>query len=230
MVRPCSGVARLLLKGGFKRGSPCFVAFSCGKEAEVAGERGIECPTRSGFTVVEEQNGIPELGESGGAVALFGSDLTPVDRVAFGEAVRMMTLSREELLRVVGRLTEADLDAEPIPGKRTVRQDISHIVNAEEWYVSRLGRRYQGVYEGGLREVIERRRLSAVERLRITRPAMIAALEAVLEEGRQGPFKRRAYTNYPDELWTLRKVLRRFLEHEREHLGTMSVVLNAMGK
>jgi len=193
------------------------------------GGRGLVCPVCSGFTVVEERGGIPGLGESGGAVALFGSDLAPVDEASFRQAVGLMSLSREELLGVVGGLNEADLDAEPVPGKRTVRRDISHIVNAEEWYVSRLGRRYQWVYEGGLREAVGRRRLSAVERLSVTRPPMIAALEAALGEGRQGPFVRRAYTRHPEELWTLRKVLRRFLEHEREHLGTINRTLGALG-
>lgn len=69
-------------------------------------------------------------------------------------------------------------------------------------------------------------RLSVVERLRLTRGAMISALEAALRNGHQGPFTRRAYTCYPEEQWTLRKVLRRFLEHEREHLGTIKIVLN----
>jgi hypothetical protein len=179
--------------------------------------------------VVEERGGIPGLGESGGAVALFGSDLAPVDEAALGEAIRLMSLSREELLGVVGGLTEEVLDAEPIPGKRTVRRDMSHVVNAEEWYVSRLGRRYQWVYEGGLRGAVGRRRLSAVERLSVTRPPMIDALGAALGEGRQGPFVRRAYTRHPEELWTLRKVLRRFLEHEREHLGTINRTLGALG-
>ena len=193
------------------------------------GGRGLVCPVCSGFTVVEERGGIPGLGESGGAVALFGSDLAPVDEASFRQAVGLMSLSREELLGVVGGLNEADLDAEPVPGKRTVRRDISHIVNAEEWYISRLGRRYQGVYEGGLRGAVGRRRLSAVERLSVTRPPMIDALGAALGEGRQGPFVRRAYTRLPEELWTLRKVLRRFLEHEMEHLGTINRTLGALG-
>jgi hypothetical protein len=109
-----------------------------------------------------------------------------------------------------------------------VRRDISHIVNAEEWYVSRLGPRYQRVYEEGLRAIRGRRRLSAVERLGATRLPMIAALEAALAEGRQGPFTRRRYTRHPEEAWTLRKVLRRFLEHEREHLWTIERTLGSL--
>ena len=58
------------------------------------GGRGLVCPVCSGFTVVEERGGIPGLGESGGAVALFGSDLAPVDEASFRQAVGLMSLSR----------------------------------------------------------------------------------------------------------------------------------------
>ncbi len=190
--------------------------------------RGIPCRRLEGFEVVEEQGGIPELGESGGAVALFESDLVRVDRNALNETAHLMALSREELLARVIPLGKDLLNAELIHGKRTVQQDISHIVNAEEWYVSRLGRRYQRVYEEGLRGEVGRLRLSAVERLSLTRPHMVVALETALAEDRQGPFARKAYTRYPEELWTLRKVLRRFLEHEREHFGTIERTLNAL--
>jgi uncharacterized damage-inducible protein DinB len=188
--------------------------------------RELTYPHLSGFKVIEEQHDIPELGESSGAVALFKSDKAPIDEVNFGDAVRLMQFSREEVLSIVEKLTEEKLDACPIPGKRTVRLNITHIVDAEEWYISRLGPKYQRVYEDNLRTMKGASRLSVVERLRLTRGAMISALEAALRNGHQGPFTRRAYTCYPEEQWTLRKVLRRFLEHEREHLGTIKIVLN----
>jgi predicted RNase H-like HicB family nuclease len=193
-------------------------------------ERGFDYPMLSGFKVIEEQHDIPELGESGGVVALFKSDMEPLDESATSEAIKLMTFHRKELLETVGELTKDELDIISILGKRNVRQDICHIINAEEWYVSRLGLRYQKIYEENLRKVTGSRRLAAVERLQLTRPAMITALELALTNGHQGPFKRRAYTDHPEELWTLRKVFRRFLEHEREHLGTIRVVLDAMGK
>jgi uncharacterized damage-inducible protein DinB len=188
--------------------------------------RGLNYPHLSRFNVIEEQHNIPELGESGGVVALFKSDLTPIDEASLRDAERLMQFSREEVLSAVEQLTKEELDACPIPRKRTVRFDITHIVNAEEWYISRLGPKYQRLYEDKLRMIKGARRLSAVERLRLTRGAMIPALGAALRDAHQGPFTRRAYTRYPDEQWTLRKVLKRFLEHEREHLGTIRIVLN----
>lgn len=221
------------LPGCFSRGASRGEALgSLLREVEVriawVRERGLVCPERSVLTVVEEQEDISELGESGGATAIFRSDLVPINGIALGEALQLMKLSREELLGIVGWLGREVLDAEPIPGKRSIRRDIDHIVNSEEWYVSRLGRRYQIVYEGELRKAMGMKRLSSVERLRATRLAMMIALEAALRDGRQGPFTRRAYTKYPDERWTLRKVLRRFLEHEREHLGTINRTLSAL--
>jgi uncharacterized damage-inducible protein DinB len=188
--------------------------------------RGLNHPHFSGFKVIEEQHDIPELGESGGAVALFKSDGAQIDEANLRDAVRLMQFSREEVLSAVEQLTEEKLDACPIPKKRTVRQDITHIVNAEEWYISRLGPKYQKVYEDNLSTIKGISKSSAVERLRLTRGAIIPTLEAALRDGRQGPFTRSAYTRYPEEQWTLRKVLRRFLEHEREHLGTIKTVLN----
>ena len=219
------------LPGCFSRGASRDEALSLLDEA-VEGRltwlmaRGLNYPRLSGFKVIEEQHDVPELGESGGAVALFKSDETPVDEAYLGDALRLMRFSREEILSLVEHLTEEELDACPIPRKRTVRRDITHIVDAEEWYISRLGSKYQRAYEDNLRTMTEARRLSAVERLRLTRGAMIPALESALRDARQGPFTRSAYTRYPDEQWTLRKVLRRFIEHEREHLGTIKIVLN----
>ena len=125
--------------------------------------RGLNHPHLSRFKVIEEQHGIPELGESGGAVALFRSDEAPIDEANLGDAVNLMQFSREEVLSVVERLTEEELDACPIPGKRTVRQDVTHIVNAEEWYISRLGPKYQRVYKNNLRMIKGASRLSAVQ-------------------------------------------------------------------
>jgi predicted RNase H-like HicB family nuclease/uncharacterized damage-inducible protein DinB len=219
------------LPGCFSRGTSRSEALSlldCVVEERLAWltARDLNYPHLSGFKVIEEQHNLPELGESGGAVALFSSDLTPIDEGSLGDAERLMQFSRQEVLSAVEQLTEEELDVCPIPGKRTVRMDITHIVNAEEWYISRLGPKYQRVYEDKLRARKRIRRLSAVERLRSTREVMILALETALRDAHQGPFTRRAYTRYPEEQWTLRKVLRRFLEHEREHLGTIRIVLN----
>ncbi len=191
-------------------------------------DRNIAHPSRLGFAIVEEQVGVPELGESGGAVALFDSDKEPVTEESLSRFLVIMGHNRDETLRLIGSLGPNELVSYPRPGKRSIAEDVGHIVNAEEWYVSRLGREYQRMYEEELRAVRGRSRPSHVERLTLTRKPMVAALRQALTDGHQGPFTRKAYSKHPEESWTLGKVLRRFVEHEREHLGTMGLTVAAL--
>lgn len=182
-----------------------------------------------GFSVVEEVEGIPELGESGGAVALFESDLRPVEPSELRGFLDLMRWNREELVEAVEPLTEEERAAEPIPGKRSIDRTLRHIANAEEWYVSRLGAKAEMMYidfSGNLKK--GRRKFQPLERLTIVRKGASSTLEAVFPDQTKGTFRRRAYTSHPEELWTFRKVLRRFVEHEREHIATMRKLLDAL--
>jgi predicted RNase H-like HicB family nuclease/uncharacterized damage-inducible protein DinB len=187
-----------------------------------------ESPSQ-GFSVVEEVDGVLELGESGGAVALFASDLKPVEPSELRGFLDLMRWNREALVGVVEPLTEEGRRAEPIPGKRSVDRTLRHIADAEEWYVSRLGTRAQRTYEDR-RKCLQRDRrgLEPLERLALVREGAIHMLEAVFPDRRAGTFRRAAYTGHPEELWTFRKVLRRFVEHEREHIDTIRKAMDAL--
>jgi predicted RNase H-like HicB family nuclease len=181
------------------------------------------------FDVVEEVEGVPELGESGGAVALFSSDCGPME----GEEFRsfLMGWNREELTALVGQLQDDAMNARPFQDKRTIGETLRHVANAEEWYVSRLGAEAQGVYEGFIECVRPGgRRLPVLGRLDLTRRGAVHALEKAFERGVPGVFTRAEYTGHPGERWTFRKVLRRFVEHEREHIGTINKVVEALGR
>ncbi len=183
------------------------------------------------FDVVEEVEGVPELGEAGGAVALFSSDFGPVDGEEFRGFLDLMGWNREELMALVGHLQDDAMNARPFPDKWTIGETLRHVANAEEWYVSRLGVDIQGVYEGFIECVRpEGRRLPVLEHLDLTRKGAVHALETAFNRGVPGVFTRAEYAGHPEERWTFRKVLRRFVEHEREHIGTMSRVVGALGR
>jgi len=130
---------------------------------------------------------------------------------------------------LVEPLPEYAIVAIPIPGKRSIEHTLRHIANAEEWYISRMGASIQRRYEAYLRELRGgKRRLGSLERLRNVRLGATHTLLAAFPEKCSGTFKRAAYTKYPEELWTFRKVLRRFVEHEREHIGTITGVIEAL--
>ena len=187
--------------------------------------RGIaEVPLRSGLSFVEVAEGVPELGESGGAVALFRSDRAAVDGEGFRAILQLMALNRETLLSMVQSLSGSHRKARIIPGKRTVNEDLRHVANAEEWYISRMGGRWQQTYVSYLDQNTGKGQ-DHIERLNLVRQGVVHTLTEAFPEFRDEVFRRPEYTRHPEEEWTYRKVLRRFVEHEWEHVGTISRLL-----
>ncbi|HSJ55371.1 MAG TPA: DinB family protein, partial [Anaerolineae bacterium] len=133
---------------------------------------------------------------------------------------RLMAHARADLLALAGGLCDEFLDWEPDPECFTLRRVLRHVGSAEQWYVSRVvpplslpgeWRDDEGLH---LWDFLEMERRTGLERLRALTP-----------EERAGVFYPTAWTTHPDEAWTLRKVLRRFLEHERDHTGQVLEIL-----
>lgn len=149
---------------------------------------------------------------SGDTAALFPPDREPVTSQELEYHFRLMAHARADLLALAGNLCDEFLDWEPGSGSWTMRRVLRHIGNAEEWYVSRLvspeslPAEWQDDENLPLWAFLDMERRTAMERLR-----------ALTAEERRAVFHPTAWTDHPDEPWTLRKALRRFLEHEREH-------------
>lgn len=170
------------------------------------------------IAVAEEVHNIRELGESGGEVAFFESDNKGVTQKEMNYLVRLMGYNRKDLLELVISMSPEQLIYNP-PGKsRTVTDILHHVCNAEEFYTSRLGKEADYLYEdnaGMLPQEIDE--LPIFERLKVVRKACVRTLEVLIPQREDTIFTRSEYTNYPHEMWSAYKVMRRFLEHEREH-------------
>jgi hypothetical protein len=115
----------------------------------------------------------------------------------------------------------------PAAKKRSINDILSHVCNAEEFYISRLGKDADVVYEQYLgTPVFEVDKLPVFNRLELVRFAAVKTLEAIIPSKREAVFQRREYSRYPEEQWTAFKILRRFLEHEREHIFNIREYLN----
>ena len=139
----------------------------------------------------------------GDAAALFPSDREPTTPEEMEAHFRLMGHARADLLALAGRLCI-----------------LRHIGNAEEWYVSRLV-----APESLPAEWQDDEDMPLWDFLVMERRAVLDRLRALSAEERAAVFYPTAWTSHPDEAWTLRKVLRRFLEHEREHTGQVREVL-----
>jgi hypothetical protein len=170
------------------------------------------------ITVKEEVKNVPELGESGGAVALFEFDKQPVDEQKIMDFFSLMDFNRDDLLSLTKDIPRETMEYVPAGKTRTITDIVAHICNAEEFYMSRLGKEAESLYEGhaGM-STDELDNLPLFDRLYAVRKACKKTLFDLIPGKGASIFTRSKYTRYPQEKWTAYKVMRRFLEHEREH-------------
>jgi len=159
----------------------------------------------------------------GSRAALFAPDRVPVSRDEMELYFRRAGYSRDDLLALVHGLSDEMLDWKANETTMSIHEILRHIGNAEEWYVSRLVNPETLPPEWGhdknlpIFEFLDMERRTAFERLRLLTDRELADV-----------FCPTYYTNHPEELWTARKALRRFLEHEREHIAHIREVLCMM--
>lgn len=140
--------------------------------------------------------------------AFFAPDGQPPSEEEMEEVLRLLTYSRADLLALLTGLPNEALDWKPDEEAWPIRRILRHIGDAEAWYISRLG-----IDPGDHGMEDEVARLASIRR-------------RALKEIRAFPPNKRAqlYTLH-GELWSLRKVLRRFIWHERDHLQQMANLL-----
>lgn len=128
---------------------------------------------------------------------IFPSDYNPLMPNETEQLVQWMEVSRDELLEVIAKLPPEALDWKPNPNIYSIREILNHIGNADWWYVQRLK-----LWPTDVKE-----------RLDATRKLLSDSLRNLA-----GADRGQVTVHYGEE-WTPRKVARRALEHEREHLA-----------
>jgi hypothetical protein len=135
--------------------------------------------------------------------AWFQHDWRPLSMIEVRRAQSMLAWSRADLLSSVVGLDAEQLDR-LLPGQRwTIRGILAHVATTEWWYLDRLG------LAGGLPRASlpkdPHQRLGLVRtRLDQAFPSLAGSSQAVGVEG---------------EFWSPRKLLRRLLWHELDHVG-----------
>ncbi len=156
------------------------------------------------------------------AAALFPPDQEPIATEEMEQHFRLLAYTRADLLALVCNLPDDILDWQPDTESFTLRGLLRHVGNAEEWYVSRI------VSPETLPPEWEHdENLPIFEFLEMERRTAIARLWQLTEKEQSDVFYPTGWTDHPKEPWTARKVLRRFLEHEREHTAQASDILAA---
>ena len=154
-----------------------------------------------------------EPAESGYEVnAWFRHDWKPLTRLEVQRGLLMLDWSRTDLLALVKSLADSKLDADPRQNQWSIRRILTHVANAEWWYLDRLD--LARISRKDLPE-------DYVARLQATQQLMVQCLkelEGVTRvAGKEGEF------------WSPRKILRRAVWHSRDHIDHIRQMLAEIG-
>ena len=118
---------------------------------------------------------------------------------------RWMAVSRQELMDLVKNLPEEAFEWKPDDETPPVREILCHMAESDLWYTERLKQWPD----------------APLFRLAATRGVALERLRALSDEDRA------RVTIHEGEEWTPRKVVRRMLEHEREHIAQLRQLIEA---
>ncbi len=122
-------------------------------------------------------------------------------------ALKMLAWSRADLLKTVEGLSAEKLDATYMGERWSISGILGHIGGAEWWYLDRLGLAFPRADVPG--EPLER-----LEKVRAFFNTTLPKLEGVKQ-----------VVGVDGEFWSPRKVLRRALWHERDHIDHIRKLL-----
>jgi len=122
--------------------------------------------------------------------------------------LRLMRYSRSDLLGFCSSLDPHLLRWKPRSEPRSVASTLKHIAIAEWWYVTRLNIDLPKDFPNDVFELLKH-----------TRQLAERSLGRLTEEQRTSVFQPKNDPSPSSNLWTARKVLRRFVDHERLHTG-----------
>ena len=157
--------------------------------------------------VVEQLVAGPRPWTTNGASALFSIDRRLLDDAGFARHLRVLACARADLLRAVHAVPRGVYDEQSPGQRRTLRETLTHLADTEEWLVSRLGRAIAIGEADPVRRLVDVRARAIEQLMRYDRADRDLIFVPTTRP-----------SDDPEEMWTLRKFLRRLIEHELEHL------------
>jgi predicted RNase H-like HicB family nuclease/uncharacterized damage-inducible protein DinB len=149
----------------------------------------------------------------GHLIGFFDNERRPVLPDEIPCFLELMACARADLLTLVRNLPEETLNWNPAPGSWSIQETLRHVAGAERWYLTRILDPASIPHFKPCKSVWQR-----LETVRATVRESLAGLsEAVC---------RAVVADESGELWSARKVFRRYLEHEREHTAHIQKILD----
>ncbi len=158
---------------------------------------------------IDENFDVVPAGDTYEVNAWFRHDWKPLSEVEVRRGLMLLDWSRADLLASVAELTPQQLDKE-YPGERwPINGILNHIGGAEWWYLDRLD--LAGIPRDQVSKVPAERLEMVRSRLKEVLPSLVGSKVVVGKAG---------------EFWSPRKLLRRALWHELDHIGHIQKLLS----
>ena len=173
--------------------------------------------------VVEEITNVAQQDVSIGKSALFKSDHEAISEEDFEFYLEVIKSLPEELMRIVFQFSNEQREQEVLAGKPTINQALTEIYTTQFSYITRFGE----VIETKFLEVINLTRdelesLSLYERIFKVQLGAIALLRSYYGKNSEDLLE------HPKEQWTIKKIIRRFIEHERECINAIRLLVEEL--
>lgn len=146
---------------------------------------------------------------SGDPSLVFQPDLEPLTTEEMEVYINRLEGMRLEIVDLVGGLSQERLDEKPQPRGRPISAILEHILESEYSYMAAFGRPQD---MPGTGSIVKKRQGDLLEWMAYVRGREIERLRSLSPQERSEPFIHWKYTR------TARKVMRRMLEHQWEHL------------
>ncbi len=170
--------------------------------------------------VVEEITNITQQNASTNKLALFKTDHEEICEEDFEFYLEVIKSLPEALMRIVFQFSKEQRELKILEEKPTINQLLAKIYKSQLFYISRFGAELEEKFFGVINLTTdELESLSLYERIFKVQLGAIALLRSKYANHANEILISEKLPEYPKEQWTIKKIIRRFIEHERESIN-----------
>ena len=169
------------------------------------------------LVISEEFTGVEKLGEQKGTSSLFSSEIGDLPEEEFENYIKLINCLPEELLRITFQYSFEEREKVIIEGKPTINHKLSELYQIELFNISLFGEEVEAKFLESINLTKdELESLTLLERVVKVRQGAITILRTYYQKSGNTEFTTSATSELLGEPWTIKKAIRKFLEHERD--------------
>lgn len=181
------------------------------------------------LVISEEFTGIEKLGEPKGTSSLFSSETGELPEEEFENYIKLIKCLPEDLLRIIFQYSFEDREKVIIEGKPTINHILTELYRTELFHISIFGEEIELKFLESINLTKdELESLTLLERVVKVRQGVIAILRSYYQQQGNTIFTSSETSELPSEQWTTKKVIRKFLEHERDCINRIRELVDTI--